>query len=196
MTDQPRQRPDRPAERGDASPRAAEQFDDLFAEMYADLKKLAHGQLLRWRPGDSMNTTALVHEVWLKFEVRKTREAISTEHFYALAARAMRQVLVDFARHRGRQKRGGHENFVELKDQWIEDQFDLERVLVVDEALQKLEQHSTRLARVVELRYIVGFTEREIAEISGVTTRTIRNEWARARAWLREAMSAEDSEKG
>ncbi len=170
--------------------RERQALDELFDDLYVDLKKVARAQLRRWRPGQSMNTTALVHEAWFKFERQKSLQASDLEHFYAIAARAMRQVLVDFARKRTRLKRGANEEPVAIESGHLEDPLDFEQVIVIDQALHKLEQHSERLARVVELRFLVGLTEKEIAQLSGVTTRTVRNEWARARVWLREAMKA------
>ena len=126
----------------------------------------------------------------LKF-VDQTRVEINDRgHFYAVAARAMRQILVDYARRLGRIKRGAGERPLELDEEQVRHQADFEQILAVDEALSKLATHSKRQAQIVEYRYFIGLTENEIGDLLAVTSRTVRNEWTRARAWLREAMRA------
>lgn len=167
-------------------------WDRLFHQLYGDLKRVAHNQLRRMRPGQTLDTTGLVHEAYLKC-VDQSRVAIRDRaHFYAVSARAMRQILVDYARRLGRAKRGGGAKPLELDENRLGRHEHFEQILEVDEALTKLARYSERQARIVEYRYFVGLTEREIGELLSVTSRTVRNEWTRARAWLHEAMSADD----
>ena len=163
-------------------------WDRLFTQLYGELKKVAQGQLRRLRPGGTLDTTGLVHETYLKF-VDQSRVGLNDRgHFYAVAARAMRQILVDHARRLGRAKRGAGVEDLELDEAHAQRLDDLEQILAVDQALTRLAAHSERQARIVEYQYFVGLTQKEIAELLGITSRTVRNDWTRARAWLQEAM--------
>ncbi len=174
-------------------------FDHLFSRLYPELKAIARGQRRRLGPGRSLDTTALVHETYLKFVDQARVDLNDRQHFYAVAARAMRQVLVDHARYASRLKRGGGEAPATLEDDFAEvaewaRKVGFEKVLQVNQALEKLEQYSERQAQIVQYRYFVGLTEEEIAELLSVTSRTVRNEWTRAKVWLREAMQAPSEE--
>ena len=164
-------------------------WDRLFDLLYDDLKKVARAQLRRLRPGQTLNTTGLVHEAYLKCVDQTRVELNDRGHFYAVAARAMRQILVDYARRLSRGKRGGGVPPLELDEERLRDhRDDAEQILAVDDALNKLAKHSSRQAKIVEYRYFIGLTEEEIGDLLSVTSRTVRNEWTRARAWLHEAM--------
>lgn len=155
----------------------------LTEALYADLKRLAHAQRGRLRPGDTLRTTAVVNEAYLKL-VRMGRWE-SREHFMNAAARAMRQVLVDYARTRLADKRGGGVEPLQLdEDLAILRGEPPERVLALHEALERLGALSERLVQVVELRYFAGFSEEEAAQTLGVTSRTVRRDWIKAKAWL------------
>jgi RNA polymerase sigma factor (TIGR02999 family) len=169
-------------------------MDRLFDQVYPELKNIARGQLRKLRPGQTLNTTALVHETYFKFADQTQLELSDRGHFYAVAARAMRQVLVDHARRSSRKKRGDGVKPVQLNEDIAPtaEAIDFERVLQVDQALSKLERYSSRQAQIVHFRYFVGLKEEEIAELLSVTTRTVRNDWTRAKAWLLEAMRAPD----
>ena len=167
-------------------------WDRLFDRLYVELKSVAQAQLRRLRPGRTLDTTGLVHEAYLKFVDQSRLSFNDRGHFYAVAARAMRQILVDYARRLNRAKRGGGAQPLELEEALVPHRHDFEQVLEIDEALDKLAAHSDRQARVVELRYFVGLTENEIAQLLSVTSRTVRNDWTRAKAWLQEAMRAGD----
>jgi RNA polymerase sigma factor (TIGR02999 family) len=165
--------------------------DPLFEVVYDDLKRVARAQLRRLRPGQTLDTTSLVHEAYFKFSsssVASRPAWQSRAHFYAVAARAMRQILVDYARRAGRLKRGAGAPRLELDEQRVAGPADLEQLVEIDQALGKLAAHSERLAQVVEYRVFAALTNEEIAELLGVTERTVRNDWARAKAWLGEAM--------
>jgi len=163
-------------------------IDRLWPLIYDDLRVLAHQQLLRERPGHTLVTTALVHEVYLKLADSSRVASRGRAYFFAAAARAMRQVLVDHARSRKRLKRG------EGKVDRLTDAEGMEAMLAVDdfaaeildlhEALEKLTAESPRAARVVESRFFGGMGVEETAEALGISPRTVKNDWALARAWL------------
>ncbi len=153
---------------------------ELFATVYGELKRLAHRQLARG-PRATLSTTALVHEAYLKLRASTVHDR---EHFLALAARAMRQVLVDYARERQATKRGGGLARVSLDGTALAIESLADEVVAVDTALARLEELDERLARLVEWRYFAGMTDLEIASAFGVTDRTIRRDWLKARAFL------------
>ena len=163
-------------------------WEQLFGSLYRELKRVARLQLLRLRPAQSLDTTGLVHETYIKCVDQSRLDLNDKSHFYAVAARAMRQILVDHVRRTGTAKRGGGVKPLALDEKLVAHRRDFEQILAVDDALEKLRRHSERQALVVEYRFFVGLTEQEIAELLSVTPRTVRNEWARARAWLLEAM--------
>lgn len=163
-------------------------FDRLVGLVYDDLRRLARAQLRRAAPGQTLDTTALVHEAYLKL-VDQTRVHWNDRgHFLAVSATAMRQILVDYARGRARQKRGGGADHTPLDEGQISASREAERMLELDLALQKLAELDPRLVRVVECRYFAGLSEEETADALGVSLRTAQRDWLRARAWLREAL--------
>jgi RNA polymerase sigma factor (TIGR02999 family) len=158
-------------------------MDRLFPLVYGQLRRIAHRQLQGERPGHTLGTTGLVHETYLKLVDQTRVEWRDRGHFFALAARAMRQVLVDYARRYRAQRRGGGLRRVSLADGVaVEQQADL--LLAVHEALGRLAAVSERLSRVVECRYFAGFTEEETALALGVTARTVERDWVKAKGWL------------
>lgn len=152
----------------------------LFQQVYGELRSLAAGQLARERPGHTLQPTALVHEAYLRLSGRGF-EALDRGHFVGIAARAMRQVLVDHARRRMAEKRGGGLFRTTLGGMEPVVEMDPAQLLDLDRALASL---SERQRRVVELRFFAGMEEREVGEILGVTERTVRRDWVKARAWL------------
>lgn len=161
--------------------------DALFPAVYRDLERIAMANM---RGNLTLEPRGLVHELYLRLQ-DATLEARDRKHFFAIAALAMRQILVDRARKRASQKRGGdHAERVTLSALADEDSgVDL---LAVDQALSKLEKLSERQARIVELRCLVGLTVEETAEALGVSERTIAGEWRLARAWLSRELAAYD----
>jgi RNA polymerase sigma factor (TIGR02999 family) len=160
-----------------------EAMDRLFSLVYAQLRRMAHRQLQGERPGHTLGTTGLVHEAYLKLVDQSRIDWQDRGHFFAMAARAMRQVLVDYARRYRTQRRGGGLKRVELTDEpAIEEQAEL--VLDVHEALGRLAGVNERLSRVVECRYFAGLTEEETAAALGVTARTVERDWVKAKGWL------------
>ncbi|MCM2269294.1 MAG: ECF-type sigma factor [Thermoanaerobaculia bacterium] len=171
--------------RGDAGA-----FDRLVPLVYDQLKRLARGQLARDRDARrTLETTALVHEAYLKF-VDTTRLGIAgRNHFYAVAARAMRQVLVERARRRRAARRGGGVAPATLDERDIAVDDEVESLLALEQALERLATESERCVRVVECRFFLGMGEEETAEALGVTSRTVQRDWLRARGRLRETLS-------
>jgi len=158
-------------------------FSRAYEAAYDELKRLARGQLRRLRPGQTLTTTALVHEAFVKL-AQGDVEAQDRVHFLSLAARAMRQILVDYARQRGAKKRGGDRRPSSLDPDAIAVAALTGELLDIDEALTRLESLDERLARIVECRFFGGMTEEEVAEALGVTARTVRRDWQKARAFL------------
>lgn len=167
-------------------------FDELVPAVYDELRSLARSQLRRLRPGKTLDTTALVHEAYLKLSDAEPRWR-SRRHFFATAAKVMRHLLVDAARAGAAAKRGGEADHVPLREDDAVLHREAETILAIDRALRELAEHLPRLARVVECRFFGGLTEAETAEVLGVTDRTIRRDWIKARAWLhRRLAEAED----
>ena len=159
-----------------------EAFRALVERLYGELKRIAHGQLRGGRPA-ALETTALVHEAFVKL-VETPVDTLDRVHFLSLAARAMRQILVDYARQRGSLKRGSGQRPPTFDPDSIPVETIAGEMLEIDHALTRLASLDERLARVVELRFFGGLTEDEVAEALGVTTRTVRRDWEKARAFL------------
>jgi len=157
----------------------------LVPVVYDDLRRLARLHLRRRRPGDSLDTTGLVHEAYLKLVDQSRASWRDRGHFFAVSAIAMRHVLVDYARRRHRLKRGGRAPKASLEDAGDPAARQAGHLLELDLALEKLAAVSPRLVRVVECRYFAGLTEQETAEALGTSLRTAQREWLKARAWLR-----------
>jgi len=175
------------AQGGDASAREA-----AFAQIYADLKRIAAAELRR-NPGATLNTTALVHEAYAKLAAHHAGALASRAHFFSLAARAMRQILVDQARSRLADKRGGREAHTGLDGAHEVADRRAEELLRVDEALDRLAEHDERAAKVVEWHFFGGFTFTEIAAELDLSERTVRSDWALARAVLARELGLGDA---
>jgi len=158
--------------------------------LYQQLRAIAHRQLGRHPRGGTLETSELVHEAYLKVAGGTRHDAPDQAHFLALASVAMRQVLVDRARARGRLKRGGAQGRVTLDENKIAVDDQAEALLQLDEALTWLAGLEPRLARVVECRFFGGLREDEIADALGVTVRTVQRDWAKARMLLRRALDS------
>lgn len=163
--------------------------DELFRLVYDELRVLASRHLRRHRPGDTLGPTALVHEVYLRFAQRSSPDLVDRHHFVALAARAMRMVIVDHWRRKQSRKRGpqapGSASPEDVAAPAAPSPID---VLALDEALRSLSELDARQALVVELRFFGGLTLDEIAAMFGVSERTVKREWQQARAFLYHAM--------
>ncbi|MDX1547275.1 MAG: sigma-70 family RNA polymerase sigma factor [Rhodothermales bacterium] len=159
-------------------------FEDLYRLVYDELRQVARAQLRRRRPGDTLQTTALVHEAYLKLCDHARLGVQDRAHFFALSARAMRQILVDHFRRRRAEKRGGAHRPLTLQDGQIPAEARGEVLLALDEALTRLAALDERLAQVVEYKFFGGMTQEEIGQVLGLTERTVRSDWRKARLWL------------
>lgn len=163
----------------------AEALDRLFPLVYEELRRVAHGQMHAERSGHTLNTTALVHEAYVKMVRHPPRvQWQSRIHFFAVAARAMRQILVNHAKARSRIKRGGDATPISLDEAVVTPEARPEELVALDEALQRLEAIDARQSRVVELRYFGGLTIEETAQVLAVSVVTVKRDWTAARAWL------------
>lgn len=158
--------------------------DALFAQMYAELRRIAHGRMRQAGELTLLNTTALVHESFLRLQGSHPSLA-NRDHFLAYASQVMRSVVVDLVRARRAERRGGGVADVPFDEDQLHGQLRLDdEVLRVHEALDALAATDARLARVVELRYFGGLTEDEVAGALGVNVRTVQRDWQRARLFL------------
>lgn len=155
-------------------------IDRLYPYVYDELRAVAERQLRRERPGHTLHPTALVHEAYMKM-AGGPADATDRAHFLALAARAMRQILVDHARRRGARKRGGDWHATTLTDGSASVELDPTELIALDRAMEALDE---RQRQVVECRFFAGLEESEIARALDVSERTIRRDWVKARAWL------------
>lgn len=180
--------PDRPAGQLESVPpaRSAAELELLFPVVYDELRRVAHRSLGRQGPS-TLGTTELVHEVYLKLLEGQAVGWDHRAHFFALASRAMRFILVDRARARSAAKRGGRGSPVTL-DEAVAGADRSEDLLAIDEALERLAGHSDRLARLVQYRFFGGMAYEEIAEVTGLSVPTVKRDWARARTWLHRFM--------
>jgi RNA polymerase sigma factor (TIGR02999 family) len=164
-------------------------IDEVFTLTYRELHEMAHQRLHRSNRVTSLDTTALVHECYLRLVRLGQLQTRDRSHFLAYAARVMRSIVVDFVRQRLAKRRGGDELRVTLGTDIRESKtISEEQIMQVDEALQELAILDPRLVQVVEMRYFAGFTVEQIAESRGVTTRTIRRDWEKARLLLYAAL--------
>ncbi len=163
-------------------PRAAEQ---LLPLVYEELRRLAARKLAQENPGQTLQATALVHEAWIRLGVSEGQKVWGSRgHFISAAADAMRRILVDRARQKGRIRHGGHLERVDLQDVTVAAEDSDDMVLAIHEALEKLALESPQKAELVKLRYFVGLHHAEIARLFGISEPTVRRHWAYARAWL------------
>jgi RNA polymerase sigma factor (TIGR02999 family) len=171
-------------------------IDQLFSVLYHELRELAGRQRRRWRDDHTLNTTALVHEAYVKLVGQARVDVENRAHFNALAARAMRHILCDYARDQRAQKRGGGLERLSLDDVSAlpvqpvlsDEQSDL--LLSLETALLQLEQINPRHSRIVECRFFGGLTIEETALATGVSPRTVKRDWALAQAWLHREMES------
>ncbi len=168
----------------DAQAGHPEAMERLLPVVYDELRGLARRQRFRHRPYETLNTTALVHEAFLKLAGRDGASWENRLHFYRIASRAMRDILVDYARRQRAGKRGGGQVDASLDEVEEISGVDSEEVLGVADALERLESLDPRQGKIVELRYFVGLTVPETAEVLGISPATVKREWATARAWL------------
>ncbi|MBL8175992.1 MAG: sigma-70 family RNA polymerase sigma factor [Bryobacterales bacterium] len=167
-------------------------FDQLVPLIHNDLRRLARQRAQALVPGASMQATALVNEAYLRLVDANPIEFRDRAHFFAISATVMRQIIIDQARARSRDKRGGDWQRVELDYAEIAAVSDDETLLALDEALRRLTAMDARKAKVVELRFFAGMTNPEVAEVLSISTDTVKRDWTFAKLWLaREIKGAE-----
>ncbi len=169
--------------------------EPLFAAIYDELRTLARRQLARFRPDQTLNATVLVHELYLKLGQHQRLDLNDRRHLFAVAATAMRQIAVDYARSRRRVKRGGNEMPVSLDDLVggvALEASGADAVVAIDQALGRLAEVDPRLARVVELRFFGGLSVEETAEVLAVSTPTVKRDTRLAKAFLQRQLGATD----
>jgi RNA polymerase sigma-70 factor (ECF subfamily) len=159
-------------------------FAKLTPLIYEELRRLAHHHMGGQRPDHTLQTTALVNEAYLRLADQTNPSWQNRAHFFAVAARAMRQILVTYARSQRSQKRGGGARKVELDEAAIVSPEESKEIVDLHEALERLAALDSRKARVVELKYFGGLNHGEIAEVMKISTVTVRRDWVFAKAWL------------
>ena len=165
-------------------------LDRLFDSVYDELRRVAHHALRQERDGHTLSTTGLVHEAYFKLAKHSPDAWQDRAHFFGFASRAMRQILVEYARRRGAAKRGCRLRLVALEEETVSADERASALVAVDDALTRLAVHDPNMARVVECRFFAGLTEEETAEATGQSVRTVQRQWRRAKAWLYLELSA------
>jgi len=170
-------------------------LDAVFPAVYRELRQVGHRMLAGERSDHTLSTTALVNESYLRLLGQDRLHAKDREEFFAIAGITMRRVLVDHARRRNRLKRGGDVVKVSFEEagEWLSAS-QAEEAEALDEALDRLAEHNSRASHIVHLKFFVGLTCEEIAELLGLTDRTIRRDWSLARAWLRREIRSKTGE--
>ena len=165
-----------------------EALDKLMPLIYEELRKMARRYMRQQNPGHTLQTTALIHEAYVRMVKQKDKHFQSRAHFFAVAAQAMRHILVDYARARHTTKRGGYGRPVSLEEAALVTQERATELIDFDEALKELEILSTRQGRVVELRYFGGLTVEETAAVLEISPETVMRDWVMAKTWLHRAL--------
>lgn len=166
-------------------------LEDMLPLIYNELRHLAHNLLYRERPGHTLQTTALVHEAYLKLIDQRDANWQNRAHFFAIAAQAMRRILIDSARRHAAIKRGEAGEKISLDEAANISLEPNTNLLALDEALNTLSEIDPQQTRIVELRYFGGLTIEETAEVLDLSPATIKREWAMARAWLHHALTTD-----
>jgi RNA polymerase sigma factor (TIGR02999 family) len=179
-----------------ASEGEVDAMDDVFASVYPRLKQLARSQRRGWRGDDTLGTTVLIHEAYLKVASAGNARFQSRGHFFAVAAQAMRQVLINYAERKRTLKRGGGAAHVTLHDSDLVSDRAMDEILTLNAALKRLESMSERQARVVECLFFAGYTVEETSEALDISPATVKRDWSAARAWLyREIQPSGDADR-
>ncbi len=163
--------------------------------VYDELRRLARSFLARERDAHTLQPTALVHEAYVRLVDQTRVNWQNRAHFYGIAANMMRRVLIDHARAHATEKRGGTAIRLSLDDVQIPLEQRASDLVALDEALEKLSKFDERKCKVVEMRFFAGLADEEIAEVLGVTTRTVLRDWKKARLWLYRELSLDQAEK-
>lgn len=166
-----------------------EALDKLMPLIYEELRKMARRYMRQQNPGHTLQTTALIHEAYLRMVKQKEKHFQNRTHFFGVAAQAMRHILVDYARERHTAKRGGGARPISLEEAALVSPERAVELINFDEALNELEKLSKRQSRVVELRYFGGLSVEETATVLEVSPETVMRDWSIARTWLHRALS-------
>lgn len=164
---------------------------ELLPLVYDELRRLAAARMARESPGLTLQATAIVHEAWLRLVADGDRTWQNRAHFFGAAAEAMRRILIDNARRKSRLKRGGGQIRLDIDELELAATTPDEKVLLMDEALEKLALQDAAKARIVVLKFYGGLTNQEVAENLGVNERTVERQWAFAKAWLFQSIRAQ-----
>ncbi|MGI9088869.1 MAG: sigma-70 family RNA polymerase sigma factor [Chthoniobacterales bacterium] len=165
------------------------ELDDIAPLVYEELRRLARSYMSGERGDHTLQATALVNEAYLRLAERTNPHWQDKTHFFAAAARMMRHILVDYARSRGRDKRGAGAVRITLTDQAIVTQSQAEQVVDLNDALERLAKLDRRASQVVELKYFGGMSYEEIADVLGISAITVRRDWEFAKAWLHKELT-------
>ena len=168
-----------------------ESLDQLMPIVYDELRRQAARYLRRERPGNTLQTTALIHEAYVRLVDQRNVQWQNRAHFFGIAAQLMRRILVDHARTKKRAKRGGSDIRVSLGDATASVKGQDLDVVALDEALERLAQIDAQQSRVVELRFFSGLTVEETAEVMGISNATVKRDWSMAKAWLHRELSGD-----
>jgi len=168
-----------------------EAFDRLFPLVYDELRRVAHNRLRGERPDHTLNTTALVHEAYLKLVGLNEIRYESRAHFFAIAAQAMRNILVTYAHRRNAHRRGGGRRAEPLDEALVITDQQVEDILALDEALGRLKAINERQHKVVEYRFFAGLGVEETATVLGVSPATVKRDWSFSRAWLNRELGSD-----
>ena len=168
----------------------AEAADQLMPLVYEALEAIARNHLRKERADHTLDTSALVHEAYLKLVVQTRASWANRAHFFAIASQAMRRILINYAHKRNAAKRGGGMAAVTLNENLVQQEMRPEQLLALDEALDRLASFSERQAKVVEMRFFGGLKEEEIAEVLGISGPTVRRDWRFAKAWLSKELAS------
>jgi RNA polymerase sigma factor (TIGR02999 family) len=163
--------------------------EELLPLVYEELRKLAAARMSRENSGQTLQPTALVHEAWMRLVEDGSRTWENRAHFFGAAAEAMRRILIDNARRRARLKHGGGQHRVELENLDIAAALPDEKILLLDEALEKLKAEDPETAQIVVLKFFIGLTNEEIVRMLGSSDRTVRRQWNYAKAWLYDSVT-------
>ena len=169
----------------------ARAYEQLLPLVYQDLRRVAAGMLAQERAGQTLEATALVHEAYVRLVDSEQEDWKHRGHYFAAAAEAMRRILVEKARRKGRVKHGGEHQRVELDDERLVCSVPPDQILALDEALQKFSEEDPEKAQLVTLRFFAGLSLEEAAETLGISRATASRHWTYARAWLHDAVAAD-----
>ncbi|MGH7179981.1 MAG: ECF-type sigma factor [Tepidisphaeraceae bacterium] len=177
-----------PAEPKEPSSTPKPDSGQLLAQVYDQLRAIARNRLAHESPGHTLQATALVHEAWLKLQQHASILNKDKSQFVLIAAEAMRRVLIDHARTRGRIKRGGAVKRLPTDVAELAEDQDPEQIVALDEAICRLEQEDAQAAQVLKLRFFAGLSVEETSQSMGISERTVKRDWQYARAWLFRAL--------